>query len=214
MAAALAGQRRRCKPISVRSPKSRSDPGEILNSANRFLTRSQTGHFVTMLLGRLEAPLRTFVYAAAGHQGYLFKADGEVHVLHSTAIPLGVACQFTASAAPAIALEAGDLLLLPTDGLEEAMDPAENFFGRGRMLAAMRRDAHRSAAEIVAALYAEVLAFIGDGPPRDDMTAVAAEFIRDYGQYRERKILGFREVDSYQKRQRAKATKLQATEKP
>jgi hypothetical protein len=42
----------------------------------------------------------------------------------------------------------------------------------------------------------------------------AAEFIRDYGQYRERKILGFREVDSYQKRQRAKATKLQATEKP
>jgi hypothetical protein len=47
------------------------------------------------------------------------------------------------------------------------------------------------------------------GPYKD-----AAEFIRDYEQYRGRKILAFREVESYQKQQRTRARKLQAAEKP
>jgi len=40
------------------------------------------------------------------------------------------------------------------------------------------------------------------------------EFIQEYAQYRGRKILTFREVDSYQKRQRARTLRLQASEKP
>jgi hypothetical protein len=47
------------------------------------------------------------------------------------------------------------------------------------------------------------------GPYKD-----AAEFIRDYEQYRGRRILAFREVDSYQKQQRTRARKLKAPEKP
>lgn len=46
------------------------------------------------------------------------------------------------------------------------------------------------------------------GPYRD-----ADEFIREYEQYRGRKILAFREVDSYQKKQAARARKLSASEK-
>jgi len=47
------------------------------------------------------------------------------------------------------------------------------------------------------------------GPYKD-----TGEFIRDYEQYRGRKILAFREVESYRKQQRAKALKLKASEKP
>ena len=47
------------------------------------------------------------------------------------------------------------------------------------------------------------------GPYKD-----ATEFIRDYEQYRGRKILAFREVESYKKRQRAQPGKLQTLEKP
>lgn len=47
------------------------------------------------------------------------------------------------------------------------------------------------------------------GPYKD-----TAEFIHDYEQYRGRKILGFREVESYQKQQRAKTMKHQSSEKP
>ncbi|MGE5841131.1 MAG: transglutaminase-like domain-containing protein [Deltaproteobacteria bacterium] len=41
-----------------------------------------------------------------------------------------------------------------------------------------------------------------------------ADFIRDYEQYRGRKILAFREAESYQKQQRSQARKLRASEKP
>jgi hypothetical protein len=44
------------------------------------------------------------------------------------------------------------------------------------------------------------------GPYKD-----TAEFIRDYEQYRGRRILAFREAESYQKHQRARALKLQAS---
>jgi len=47
------------------------------------------------------------------------------------------------------------------------------------------------------------------GPYKD-----AAEFIRDYEQYRGRRILAFREVDAYQKQQRTRARKLKTPEKP
>jgi hypothetical protein len=47
------------------------------------------------------------------------------------------------------------------------------------------------------------------GPYRDP-----ADFIRDYEQYRGRKILSFREAESYQKRERSQARKQQASEKP
>jgi hypothetical protein len=47
------------------------------------------------------------------------------------------------------------------------------------------------------------------GPHKD-----AAEFVRDYEQYRGRKILAFREVESYKKQQRTQAWKLRTSEKP
>jgi len=40
------------------------------------------------------------------------------------------------------------------------------------------------------------------------------EFIRDYEQYRGRRIVAFREMDSYQKKRRRQALKLPAPEKP
>lgn len=47
------------------------------------------------------------------------------------------------------------------------------------------------------------------GPYKD-----TAEFIRDYEQYRGRKIMAFREMDSYQKQRPTRAPQLQASEKP
>jgi hypothetical protein len=47
------------------------------------------------------------------------------------------------------------------------------------------------------------------GPYKD-----ATEFVRDYEQYRDRKIQAFREVESYKKQQRTRSRQLQASEKP
>ena len=68
-----------------------SDVGEILTCANRVLVMD-TGdiHFVTLALVALDPRTRTIVYASAGQRGYVLHAAGNVTVLDSTSIPLGI----------------------------------------------------------------------------------------------------------------------------
>ena len=151
-----------------------SDPGEILSRANRFFCRNQSGHFVTMFLVSLEVAARSFSYAGAGHQGYVLRANGEVHILESTSTPLGIEEHWTLPPREKIALAAGDIILLPTDGIEEAMAPNNNYFGRDRMLDLIRANATQSAAQIVEVISSAVREFT-TGKQMDDMTAVVVK---------------------------------------
>ena len=71
--------------------QSQCDVGEILTRANRVLA-VDTGdfHFVTLALVRLDRRDRSITYASAGQRGYVLRAAGQVTVLDSTSIPLGV----------------------------------------------------------------------------------------------------------------------------
>jgi PAS domain S-box-containing protein len=155
--------------------ESYADPGELLTHTNRLFATSKSGHFVTMFLGRLDATTRSFVYACAGHRGYLITSDGTVHVLDSTSIPLGVDEATTTSSAPAIVLKPGDILLVPTDGAEEAMSPQGRMFGRQRMLDVVRTNGNDSAAQIVDALFREARKFTEKRPQVDDITMLVVK---------------------------------------
>jgi sigma-B regulation protein RsbU (phosphoserine phosphatase) len=155
--------------------ESYTDPGELLTHTNRLFAASQSGHFVTMFLGRLDATTRSFVYACAGHRGYLIASDGTVHVLDSTSIPLGIDESTTTSSAPAIILNPGDTLLVSTDGTEEAMSPQGRMFGRERMLDVVRGNGNDSAAQIVDALFREARNFTEKRPQADDITVLVVK---------------------------------------
>lgn len=151
-----------------------SDPGEILSRANRFFNRNQSGCFVTMFVVSLEVAARSFSYAGAGHQGYVLRANGEVHILESTSTPLGIEEHWTLPPREKIALAAGDIILLPTDGIEEAKDPNNNYFGRDRMFDLIRANATQSAAQIVEVISSAALEFTA-GRQMDDVTAVVVK---------------------------------------
>jgi PAS domain S-box-containing protein len=157
--------------------ESHTDPGELLTQANRLFAKTDSERFVTMFLCRLDQETRSLVYAGAGHRGYLFHANGEVKVLKSPGLPLGVVDQFTMPSAPPLVLEVGDIILLPTDGIEEAFSPAHGLFGRDRMFEVVRNNREKSAAEIVETLLAAACRF-GDGEPQmDDITAVVVKTV-------------------------------------
>ena len=80
---------------------------------------------------------------------------------------------------PAIAtgLSPGDILLLLTDGIEEAMSPDETIFGTERILEIARANREKSAREIVDALYAAVRQFAQNTPQLDDVTAVVIKTV-------------------------------------
>ncbi len=153
--------------------QSGSDPGDILTRTNRVLA-ADTGdfHFVTLAMVRIDPMERTMAYASAGQRGYLFHVDGQVSILDSTALPLGVRADTIVPCCSERVLVPGELLTFFTDGVVEAESPGRVRFGYPRVLEVIRSERERPAADIVAAMRHELHDFARGMPQRDDMTIV------------------------------------------
>jgi sigma-B regulation protein RsbU (phosphoserine phosphatase) len=69
-----------------------------------------------------------------------------------------------------LTLEPGDLLLLYTDGISEAMTHDDEEWGEERMIVAARKVRDKSADEILRAIFAAADKFTAGAPQHDDMT--------------------------------------------
>jgi sigma-B regulation protein RsbU (phosphoserine phosphatase) len=151
------------------------DVGPMLNLANRRLARDGlSDYFVTLLLARLDARRRSLVYANAGHcPGYVL--DGKGHrrtVLRSSAVPLGIdeATDFPTS--EEVCLQAGELVVLFTDGIVEAASPEGQHFGAERMLDLVRTHRDEPLDVVLGSLFGAVTDFTHRPTQEDDMTVV------------------------------------------
>jgi sigma-B regulation protein RsbU (phosphoserine phosphatase) len=70
----------------------------------------------------------------------------------------------------------GDVLVLYSDGLIEAANPAGEEYGESRLREFLATLAAGSPDEIRDAILASASAFLGPVPPRDDLTLVVAKF--------------------------------------
>jgi serine phosphatase RsbU (regulator of sigma subunit) len=71
------------------------------------------------------------------------------------------------------ALHAGDLFVICTDGVYEAMNVNGQEFTAGRLLDVVGKARDLPPADIVQQIFAAVHEWRGEAPPNDDMTAVA-----------------------------------------
>ena len=71
-----------------------------------------------------------------------------------------------------IPLGQGDLYLFFTDGISEAMNTAEDFFGEVRLGKILEEHADLPSGELRERVLREVAAFVGDAPQHDDMTMI------------------------------------------
>ena len=158
----------------------REDVGLILSRANRLLAEDVgQEYFVTMFLARLDPATRQLDYASAGHPpAFVLGADGVLKKqLKRTGVPLGIMPDTQYTADTSHRLEPGDLLLLLTDGVEEAMAPDSSFFGHERALQVVKDHRHRPAREIIDILCQAVRDFSGDTPQLDDITGVVIKVL-------------------------------------
>jgi serine phosphatase RsbU (regulator of sigma subunit) len=150
-----------------------AQPALALTAANRRICAdTQSGLFVTVFYGVLDPASGLLAYCNAGHNPpYLLRAEngGAVEKLGNTGLPLGILDAGLWEEAT-IQLAPGDLLVLYSDGVPEAQDAAEAFFGEERLLSALRRSQNQPAGDVQAAVLAEVRAFVGDAPRFDDLT--------------------------------------------
>lgn len=149
-------------------------PAEVLQRANRLiLADSRAGLFVTTFYAVLEPRTGGLTYANGGHNYPLLyeTATGQVRPLRAQGIVLGIVPD-PRFEQMALTLNPGDVLLLYTDGVTEAMNGERELFGDERLAAVLRANAQRSPQEIINAVLAAVSDFAGGQSQADDITMV------------------------------------------
>jgi serine phosphatase RsbU (regulator of sigma subunit) len=125
--------------------------------------------FLTLAYGTFHPHSGRFAFVRAGHPpAYLRRADGAVERLHPRGLGIGLSAhRFTELTETCEGiLEPGDQLLFFTDGLSEAQDPADDFYGEARLEALLARPTE----DLQGAILADVAAFTGGRPLEDDLT--------------------------------------------
>ena len=151
-------------------------PAATLAAANVQIARDNHAMlFVSAFYAVLDAADGCLTFANAGHNVPLLRrASGEVEEVMSRGMVLGIMDDMTYDES-ATALAPGDILLLYTDGITEAMDAAGNLFGKARLVEAVRHAAPTSARDPIDAILAAVRAYVGDTPQADDLTIVTVK---------------------------------------
>ncbi|HEX4441033.1 MAG TPA: PP2C family protein-serine/threonine phosphatase [Thermoanaerobaculia bacterium] len=146
-------------------------PAAMFSTLNRILCRTGTSRaFFGCVYLRIAAD-GTFVGSVGGHPlPLLVGREGAIkRRIGSGAYPLGIKMDL-AWPVESGALETGDLLLLHSDGLDEARNERGEEFGETRVDAAATRAGNATATEIVSRLAGQLDAFCGREVPDDDVS--------------------------------------------
>lgn len=149
---------------------------------NQIIHRSTlTSRFVSMFYGELELS-GIFIYVNAGHPPpFLLTSAGEVRFLEEGGAVLGPVADGTYERG-FVRMQPGDMIVLYTDGLTEAVPAGaaggghEAEYGVERLIAVARQHSGRPAKEVAEAMLADVEAFCGDAEPQDDRTVLVVTF--------------------------------------
>lgn len=155
-------------------------PAALLTLANSLLWQdtADSGRFITLYFLRLErgglAPDGRLLWSRAGHDPALVydPATDSFAELLGPGLPLGVLPDHVYEEQSCPGLTPGQVLLLGTDGIWEARNPADAMYGKERLRAVVRRHAALPAEALVAAVHADVAAFQESAPRDDDITLV------------------------------------------
>jgi PAS domain S-box-containing protein len=155
------------------------DPGLLITAANRALADDLgQEQYITLFLGRLEPGSRRLVFSNAGHPAALvLGVDGEIRAtLRRNGPPLGRRPDQPHENGPEVTLRPGELLLIVTDGVDEATDAAATeCFGMERAAEVVRKHASLSAEAIVAAVCQAVREYCAPESPADDVTVLVVK---------------------------------------
>ena len=150
---------------------------EVLQDANDMISAdSRSGMFVTLFYGVLDEQTKSLVYANAGHPPPLLMRQGEdrFRALEVTGIALGVV-EGMKYEERQIDLLPGDILVLYTDGVNEAINDREEQYGLARLCRTVRGSRDLRAQGILDAILKDIALFAGDQAQFDDITMIVAK---------------------------------------
>jgi len=155
-----------------------ADPGRILTRASNDLAQdNESCMFVTIFCAVLDMRTGEVRYASAGHNPpVLVRASGAPEYIPTRQEPVAGAMEGVEYTTDTLTLAPGDLMLLYTDGVTEAMNPALELYGEARLLNRAAALAAADTKDLCARLSEDVHAFADGAEQSDDITLLALRF--------------------------------------
>ncbi|MDZ7260816.1 MAG: SpoIIE family protein phosphatase [candidate division KSB1 bacterium] len=148
-------------------------PKDCLQRSNKLLYQSTDPQkYATLFYGILDGQKHQLCYSNAGHNRPLLFREGEEPVSLETA---GIALSFMENFSyeeGVISLTPGDLLVIYSDGITEAMNTSDEEFGEEKLAALVKENMGKSANGLIKKVIDAVKQHAGDRPPMDDMTVI------------------------------------------
>ncbi|HRP67958.1 MAG TPA: SpoIIE family protein phosphatase [Turneriella sp.] len=158
-------------------------PAEVLLKANDLIYQdSQSGMFVTLFYTFYDAPEHRLYFSSAGHNEQLiFRHDTHTfEKLGTKGRPLGVIDSATHGpyGEGSAFLNVGDILVLYTDGVVEALNDREEEFGMERFCRVINDNMLLSSDQLAKKIFREVKTFAGNVAQYDDFTLMVVKVLK------------------------------------
>ncbi len=149
-----------------------SSLGMLGAELNRILNRDGLpNRFATLVYLEIRPHTGDLRLLNAGHMPPLLLHGTSVREMEKGSIALGMMPVATFVEQRAV-VEPGDVLLVFSDGITEAMNATGEFFGDDRLRVVVSPPGAATAAQVGASVIAAVEAFVGEAPVHDDMSLV------------------------------------------
>jgi len=150
--------------------------GQIITEMNRHLVVdfSNTGRFMTLFYISIDPYSRCLHWVRAGHDPAVVydPAEGGFEELMGNGLALGMDERFRYEETLKTGLAPGQVIVIGTDGIWETLNRDGQMYGKERFRNIIRENAHRSAEEMIDAVYSDVKNFALGVKPADDITLV------------------------------------------
>ncbi|MDJ0915178.1 MAG: PP2C family protein-serine/threonine phosphatase [Desulfobacterales bacterium] len=156
-----------------------ASPASILNGLNHLICkRLREGDFITAVIAFFESGEKSLTIARAGHNWPLYYNSHSkmIEPLKSKGVCLGIDEEMGFSSCleeKKLPVNSGDVLLLYSDGITEAMNASQQLFDQSRLESALLESAHFPAEKIIECINLRIEEFVQSEEPHDDVTMVA-----------------------------------------
>ena len=165
-------------------------PRQLLLEVNRIISENlDSRSFITMTYAVLDLEAATMTYARAGHTPLIYlrsgaAGSGGVDIFTPSGMVLGLRIPGADEKfaelleEDRIDLGTGDVIVLYTDGITEAMNPDSDLFGETRLSRIVEEHGHLESGELRERILREIEAFVGAADQHDDMTMILLKIER------------------------------------
>ncbi len=149
-------------------------PELFAHCSEQLALDSDDDKFITLFYGIIDSHDRSMIWASGGHDPAIWyhRAVDRFEELPNTGPPVGLFEGMVFEQKGPVYFESGDILVIGTDGIWEALNSSDDMFGRDRLMALIRENLDEDAAALCACITEAVLTYVAPSLPDDDVTLV------------------------------------------